>query len=94
MSSSEAEYRAMVAATSKITWIMRLLNELHVINLKPITLNCDNQRAIHIGKNHVFHERTKHIELDCYCYYHSRMPSIIYCGTLNQTSKRLYFALT
>ncbi|XP_021734172.1 uncharacterized protein LOC110700899 [Chenopodium quinoa] len=65
-SSSEAEYRAMAAAASEITWLVRLLQELGVPNLGPIQLKCDNQSAIHIGKNPVHHERTKHIELDCH----------------------------
>lgn len=65
-SSSEAEYRAMAATTSEITWLVRLLTNLQVTDLKHVTLNCDNQSAIHIGKNLVFHERTKHIELDCH----------------------------
>jgi len=54
----------MSQAASEITWIVRLLEELGVSGLTPVQLNCDNQSALHIARNPVFHERTKHIEID------------------------------
>ena len=64
--SSEAEYRAMTHATSEIIWLHNLLNTLQVPCTHPTPLYCDNQAAIHLAANHVFHERTKHIEVDCH----------------------------
>lgn len=64
-SSSEAEYRAMTSTASEVTWLVRLLTELVVQNLTPITLHCENQSALYIAKNPVFLKRTKHIKLDC-----------------------------
>lgn len=57
-SSSEAEYRAMTDVSSEVTWAVNLLAKLGVHDLKPVTLHCDNQSALHITKNPVFHERT------------------------------------
>lgn len=65
-SSSEAEYRSMATASAEVVWVIRLLDELGIHNLKLVTLNCDNMSALHIANNPVFHERTKHIEVDCH----------------------------
>ena len=65
-SSAEAEYRAMRKLTSELIWIKGLLKDLGIETTTPITMHCDNQAAIHIASNSVFHERTKHIEVDCH----------------------------
>jgi len=58
-SSSEAEYRALGAATCELQWLLYLLHDLHVTTVKLPVLYCDNQSALHIAANPVFHERTK-----------------------------------
>ena len=65
-SSAEAEYRAMASTVSEVVWIVGLFDELGVkINL-PVPLHSDSTSAIQIAANPVFHERTKHIDIDCH----------------------------
>jgi hypothetical protein len=65
-SSSEAEYRALAAAACELQWLLYLLQDLQVKTTKLPMLYCDNHSALHIAANQVFHERTKHLEIDCH----------------------------
>ena len=64
-SSAESEYRAMAQSTCEVMWINNLLSEAGFKAPIPTKVWCDNQAALHIASNPVFHERTKHIEIDC-----------------------------
>lgn len=53
-------------AVSEVIWLRSLLTSLQVECKSPTTLHCDNQTAIHLAANPIYHERTKHIEVDCH----------------------------
>ncbi|PPQ82486.1 hypothetical protein CVT24_005670 [Panaeolus cyanescens] len=66
LSSTESEYMALTFASRDISWINKLVVELTGIFKFPefpITLWCDNQGAIQLSNNPVFHMRTKHIDV-------------------------------
>ena len=56
----------MRRVTAELAWLTRLLHEFTVPAIVPVPLKCDSQAAIYIAKNPVYHECTKHIDLDCY----------------------------
>nr|GEX18021.1 retrovirus-related Pol polyprotein from transposon TNT 1-94 [Tanacetum cinerariifolium] len=65
LSTIEAEYMALTGAMKEAIWLRGLLEELSV-ELNTVAVNCDNPDAIHLSRNHVFHERTKHNNVRCH----------------------------
>ncbi|GAB2292881.1 hypothetical protein Dimus_038225 [Dionaea muscipula] len=63
LSSSEAEYVAIAAAVSHCIWLRQLLEEVHLLQPQPTVIGVDNQSAIAIAKNPVYHDRSKHIDV-------------------------------
>ena len=52
----------MAATTSELVWIKSFLASLGVFHTQAMQLFCDSQAALHIARNLVFHERTKHTD--------------------------------
>jgi hypothetical protein len=63
LSSTEAEYMAAAAAAKEAIWLRTFLKELDMLSTQPTTLLIDNQSAMALAKNAVFHNRTKHIAI-------------------------------
>ena len=56
----------MLQSVCEIMWLYQLSMEVNIETPVPSKLWCDNQVALHIACNLVFHEQTKHIEIDCH----------------------------
>ena len=56
----------MASATCELMWAKKLLKELKFCEVQHMQLYCDNQVELHIASNPIFHERTKHIEIECH----------------------------
>ena len=62
LSSTEAEYIVATEAAKEAMWIKGLLMELKLMQ-QEVVVYSDSQSAIHLCKNPVFHERSKHIQV-------------------------------
>lgn len=60
-SSTQSEYVSMFAA-----WLWGLLGELNFHQLTSNSLHADNTSVVQVVANQIFHERTKHMEVDCH----------------------------
>ena len=65
-SNAKVEYRAIAHIVCEIMWLKNLLTKLDFRQPGTLFMHCDNQSTIYIAQNHVLHERTKHIEIDCH----------------------------
>lgn len=87
LSSAEAEYRSMRRVCSELACLTWLLSEFQVPDITPVSLHCDNQATIYIASNPVFHERTKHIEVDCHFVREKLQAGLIYLSHVPTNSQ-------
>jgi len=88
-STAQAEYVALSHTTKEAVFLRQLLSELEGTDYGPISVQEDNQAAIAIAKNPVFHSKAKHIDI---CYHFTREAIVDrqivleYCNTNDMTA--------
>ena len=63
LSTTEAEFMASTKANKEAMFIQQVTNALFDPKLAPAELRGDNQGALALATNQVFHQRTKHIDI-------------------------------
>jgi hypothetical protein len=66
LSTVEEEYIVSCSASCEAIWLRKLLTGLFDLEMRATLILCDNQSCIKMTENHLFHDRSKHIEI----YYH------------------------
>lgn len=74
LSSVEAKCQYMALGTCELVWLNNLITKLKICTNESMKLICDNQAALHIASNPVFHKRMKHIEI----YYYFVRNKVVY----------------
>lgn len=62
LSTTEAEYMAATEAGKEAIWLKGMVEQLG-FEQNSMLVHCDSQSAIYLAKNHVYHSRTKHIDI-------------------------------
>ena len=55
----------MTSTTKEIVWLYWLFTNVRVFLSYLTPMYCNNQSSIQIVYSSIFHEQTKHIEIDC-----------------------------
>lgn len=56
----------MAVVVAEVVWLNGLLKEVSPSQFEKALIFSDSKAALQIAANPVFHERTKHIEIDCH----------------------------
>jgi hypothetical protein len=95
-STAEAEYIAVVAAVNQTLWIRKLMIDLHMEQIECTQIFVDNQAAISIANDPVFHGRTKHFKIKFFFLREVQKDGevqLVYCRTEHQNADILTKAL-
>lgn len=62
LSTTKAEFIVVSKAVKEAIWLKGFIEELS-FHQQIVNILCDNPSAIHLIKNHQYHEKTKHIDV-------------------------------
>jgi hypothetical protein len=62
LSTTEVEYMAATHAIKEAVWLQRLCSGIGFVQ-KAVRLDFDSHGAIFMAKNHAYHSKTKHIDI-------------------------------
>lgn len=96
-STTEAEYIALSEAGTEVIWLCSLFTEIGFHSKEPAIIWCEKSGARQLTANHVFHSKTKHIEI--YVHHNrdkfgSKEIEVRYIPSLQQTTDILTKPLT
>lgn len=81
----------MAWTVAELVWLTGLFKELRADVRQPIDLFYDNKAAQQIVANPVYHERTKHIEIDCHFVREKIQQEMVkYIMSVPRSSKQIY----
>ncbi|KAG8489717.1 hypothetical protein CXB51_017702 [Gossypium anomalum] len=86
-STAEAEYIAAAAAVNQAIWLRKLLHDLNENQCDPTEIMVDDQSAVAIAKNPVFHGKTKHFKIKFHFVREaeqSKEVSLVHCCSQDQ----------
>jgi hypothetical protein len=63
LSTTKVEYIAACSASCEAIWLQKLLTGLFDLEMEATVILCDNQSYIKMMENPVFHDKSKHIEI-------------------------------
>ena len=73
----EAEYQARANTAREMVWLHFFVQDLGITTPIPMPLYCDNKSTIFIFGNLDFHERNKHIWIDCHFIHEKALMGVI-----------------
>jgi hypothetical protein len=63
LTTAKAEYIVVCSTSCEAIWLRNLLTGLFDLKMEATSILCDNQSCIKMTENHVFHDKSKHIEI-------------------------------